>query len=86
MGPFLVRIRRSYLWPRSGDDVGRATAKRAGNDGEASSALVTLFFTGLVGSTERLSRTGDEKARHRFAELGMLGWSRPGDELAAQLG
>ncbi len=35
--------------------------------GEASSTLVTLLFTDLVGSTELLSRTGDEKARHIFA-------------------
>jgi class 3 adenylate cyclase len=35
--------------------------------GEASSALVTLLFTDLVGSTELLSRTGDEKARLIFA-------------------
>jgi class 3 adenylate cyclase len=34
---------------------------------EASSTLVTLLFTDLVGSTELLSRTGDEKARHIFA-------------------
>ncbi len=34
--------------------------------GEASSMLVTLLFTDLVGSTELLSRTGDEKARHIF--------------------
>ena len=42
-----------------GDDgIGRVSM------GEASSTLVTLLFTDLVGSTELLSRTGDEKARH----------------------
>jgi len=35
--------------------------------GDASSTLVTLLFTDLVGSTELLSRTGDERARHIFA-------------------
>ncbi len=35
--------------------------------GDTASTLVTLLFTDLVGSTELLSRTGDEKARDIFA-------------------
>jgi class 3 adenylate cyclase len=37
------------------------------------SALVTILFTDLVGSTEPLSRAGDEE--------GMTGWIRQADKL-----
>jgi hypothetical protein len=33
---------------------------------ERGSALVTLLFTDLVGSTELLARAGDEQARHQL--------------------
>jgi hypothetical protein len=65
---------------------------------DGSSGLVTILFTDPVGSTELLSRTGDEaaqrifrarslvdSARWEFEQIGMTGWLRRANELRATL-